>query len=248
MLFFFFWLFQNHHSDIKSRAKASSYKRKIVKKALKTWRNRRESDEFILSYITDDDDYEFFFDDNVIKKIIKNVHLMKIVENFLQISMNWSRDWLNKYAEKLIAFVIDVTANAKKNSKRRKILASSKNNFINSSKKNLIENDLTIEDLIIEKANLFKKNDDSSIIFVVFITSSASRLASTSITSRSTRKRHDSLLNDEDSFLRSRNISSVVRDQIAEELMRSQNSNKSRRKSAVKSEIFRKNNLKHLID
>jgi hypothetical protein len=148
----------------------------------------------------------------------------------------------------LIAFVIDVTANAKKNSKRRKILASSKNNFINSSKKNLIENDLTIEDLIIEKANLFKKNDDSSIIFVVFITSSASRLASTSITSRSTRKRHDSLLNDEDSFLRSRNISSVVRDQIAEELMRSQNSNKSRRKSAVKSEIFRKNNLKHLID
>jgi hypothetical protein len=39
-----------------------------------------------------------------------------------------------------------------------------------------------------------------------------------------------------------------VRDQIAKELMRSQNSNKSQRKSAIKSEIFNKNNLKYLID
>jgi hypothetical protein len=53
---------------IKSRTKASSYKRKMVKKTLKTWRDRRESNEFILSYIIDDDDYELFFDDNVIKK------------------------------------------------------------------------------------------------------------------------------------------------------------------------------------
>jgi hypothetical protein len=105
-----------------------------------------------------------------------------------------------------------------------------------------------IEDLIIEKANSLEKNDDSNIVHVVFIILFASRVASTSITSRSTRKRHDSLLKNEDSSLRSRNISSVVRDQIAEELMRSQNSNRSRRKSAVKNEIFRKNNLKHLID
>ncbi len=155
---------------------------------------------------------------------------------------------MNKYAEKLIAFVIDVTANAKKNSRRRRVLASSKNNFINSSKNNFIENDFMIEDLIIEKANSLEKNDDSNIVHVVFIILFASRVASTSITSRSTRKRHDSLLKNEDSSLRSRNISSVVRDQIAEELMRSQNSNRSRRKSAVKNEIFRKNNLKHLID
>jgi hypothetical protein len=65
-------------------------------------------------------------------------------------------------------------------------------------KKHLIENDFTIEDLIIEEANSLEKNDDSNIAFVVFITSSASRVASISITSRSTRKRHDSLLNDED--------------------------------------------------
>jgi hypothetical protein len=148
----------------------------------------------------------------------------------------------------LIAFVIDVTANAKKNSRRRKILASSENNFINSSKKNFIENHFTIEDLIIEKANSLEKNDDSNIVFVVFTISSASRVASISITSRSTRKRHDSLLNDENSSLRSRNINFVVRDQITKELMRNQNSNKSRRKSAIKNEIFRRNNLKHLIN
>jgi hypothetical protein len=148
----------------------------------------------------------------------------------------------------LIAFVIDVTTNAKKISRRRRILASSENNFISSSKNNLIENDFMIEDLIIKKANSLEKNDDSSIVFVVFTTSFASRVASTSITSRSTRKRHDFLLKNEDSSLRSRNINSAVRDQIAEELMRNQNSNKSRRKSAIKSEIFRKNNLKHLID
>ncbi len=219
-----------------------------MKKALKTWRDRRELNEFIFNYIIDDDDYEFFFNNNVIKKIIKNVYLMKIVENFLQISMNWSRNWLNKYVEKLIAFVIDVTANAKKNSRRRKILASSENNFINSSKKNFIENHFTIEDLIIEKANSLEKNDDSNIVFVVFTISSASRVASISITSRSTRKRHDSLLNDENSSLRSRNINFVVRDQITKELMRNQNSNKSRRKSAIKNEIFRRNNLKHLIN
>jgi hypothetical protein len=45
---------------VKSRAKTSSYKRKIVKKALKIWRDWRESNEFIFNYIIDDDDYEFF--------------------------------------------------------------------------------------------------------------------------------------------------------------------------------------------
>jgi hypothetical protein len=73
-----------------------------------------------------------------------------------------------------------------------------------------------IEDFIIEKTNSLEKNDDSNIAFVVFTTSFASRVASTSIISRSTRKKHDSLLKNEDSFLRSRNISFAVRDQITE--------------------------------
>jgi hypothetical protein len=74
------------------RAKTLNYKRKIMKKTLRKWRNQRESNEFILSYITDDNDYELFLDNEIIKEIIKNVHLMKIVENFLAILMNWSKD------------------------------------------------------------------------------------------------------------------------------------------------------------
>jgi hypothetical protein len=63
-----------------------------MKKALKTWRNKRESNELILNYIINDDDYKFFLDNEIIKEIIKNVYLMQIVENFLAISTNWSRD------------------------------------------------------------------------------------------------------------------------------------------------------------
>jgi hypothetical protein len=91
-----------HFRFNKFKTKIFDYKRKTMKKALKIWRDKRESNEFIFNYIIDDDDYELFFDNEIIKKIIKNVHLMQIVENFLAISTNWSKDWLNKYVEKLI--------------------------------------------------------------------------------------------------------------------------------------------------
>jgi hypothetical protein len=76
----------------KFKAKTFDYKRKTMKKALKIWRNKRESNEFIFNYIIDDDDYELFLDNEIIKKIIKNVHLMQIVKNFLAISTIWSKD------------------------------------------------------------------------------------------------------------------------------------------------------------
>jgi hypothetical protein len=76
----------------KSKVKTFDYKRKAMKKTLKSWRNQREFNEFILSYIINDDDYELFLDNEIIKKIIKNVHLMKIVKFFFAISMNWSKD------------------------------------------------------------------------------------------------------------------------------------------------------------
>ncbi len=183
----------------RSRAKTFDYNRKTMKKALKIWRNKRESNEFIFSYIIDDDDYEFFFNNEIIKEIIKNVHLMQIVENFLAISTNWSRNWLNKYVEKLIVLVMHATINAKK-SNRRAITSATNNN-------------ISVEDLIIEEANAIEKSDDSahqdsSAVFVTFITFSASEI-------------------------------------IIEKMNRSQNSNKSRREAAIKSEIFRRNNLRH---
>jgi hypothetical protein len=174
---------------------------------------------------------------------------MKIVKNFLAISMNWSRDWLNKYVEKLTVLVMHATTNAKK-SNRQTITSA-------------INNNLSIEDLIIEKANAIEKSDDSthqdsSAVLVTFITLSASRIVSVlttlsassvvtnSTTSRVTKKRHEFILKNNDSSLKSRNINSVMREIIIEKINRSQNSNRSRREAAIKSEIFRRNNLKHL--
>jgi hypothetical protein len=92
---------------------------------------------------------------------------MQIVENFLAISTNWSKDWLNKYIEKLIVFVMHATTNAKKSS-RWTITSITNNNIL-------------IEDLIIEKTNAIEKNDDSTYqdsfaILVIFITFSASQM------------------------------------------------------------------------
>jgi hypothetical protein len=141
------------------------------------------------------------------------------------------------------------TINAKKSS-RRAITSATNNN-------------ISVKDLIIEKANAIEKSDDSahqdsSAVLVIFITLFASRIVSIlttfsassivtiSTTSRVTRKRHEFILKNNDSSLRSRNISSVMREIIVEKMNRNQNSNKSRREAAIKNEIFRKNNLKHL--
>jgi hypothetical protein len=139
--------------------------------------------------------------------------------------------------------------NAKKSS-RRAITSATNNN-------------ISVEDLIIEEANAIEKSDDSahqnsSAVLVTLITLSASRIVSVlttlsassvvtiSTTSRVTRKRHEFILKNNDSSLRSRNISSVMREIIVEKMNRSQNSNRSRREAAIKSEIFRRNNLRHL--
>jgi hypothetical protein len=140
------------------------------------------------------------------------------------------------------------TINAKKSS-RRAITSATNNN-------------ISVEDLIIEKTNAIEKNDDSAhqdsfivlVIFItlfafrivsVFTTFSASSIVTISTTSRVTRKRHEFILKNNDSSLRSRNISSVMREIIVEKMNRSQNSNKSRRETAIKNEIFKKNNFKH---
>jgi hypothetical protein len=232
----------------KFKAKTFDYKRRAMKKALKVWRNQREFNKFILNYIIDDNDYEFFLDNEIIKKIIKNVHLMKIVKNFLAISMNWSRNWLNKYVEKLIVLVIHATTNAKK-SNRQAITSTINNNF-------------SIKNLIIEKTNAIEKSNnstrqDSFVVFVIFIIFFASRIASILTTFfasrvvtistifRLKRKKHEFMLNN-DSSLRSRNVNFVMREIIEREKNNNQQSNKSRRTYVIINDVFRRNNLEDL--
>jgi hypothetical protein len=129
---------------------------------------------------------------------------MQIIENFLAISTNWSKDWLNKYVEKLIILVMYTTINAKK--LNRRIITSTTNNNI------------SVKNLIIEKTNAIEKNDDlthqdSFIIFVIFIIFFAFRIVSiftiffaSSIVTiltifRVTKKKHEFILKNNDSFL-----------------------------------------------
>jgi hypothetical protein len=136
--------------------------------------------------------------------------------------------------------------NAKK-SNRRKITLTMNNNF-------------TIEDLIIEEVESIEKNDDFVfVVFVIFIIFFAFRIASiltifsasrvvTDLTiSRLTRKRYEFILKNNNSFLKSRNISFVMREMINEKMIHNQNSSRSRREAAIKSDVLKRNNFKHII-
>jgi hypothetical protein len=126
----------------------------------------------------------------------------------------------------------------------------------------ITNNNISVKNLIIEKANAIEKNDDSThqdsfvvlVIFIIFFvfriiliftTFFASSIVTISIISRVIKKKHEFILKNNDSFLKSRNINFVMREIIIEKMNRNQNSNKSRRKAAIKNEIFRKNNFKH---
>jgi hypothetical protein len=140
------------------------------------------------------------------------------------------------------------TTNAKK-SNRQTITSAINNNF-------------SIEDLIIEEANAIEKNDDSTrqdsfVVVVIFIIFSASRIASIftilsasrvvtiSTISRFKRKRHEFMLNN-DSSLKSRNVNFAMREIIKRKKNNNQQSNKSRRTSAIINDVFKKNNLENL--
>ncbi len=140
------------------------------------------------------------------------------------------------------------TTNAKK-SNRQAITSAINNNF-------------SIENLIIEKTNAIEKSDDSTrqdsfAVFVIFTTLSESRIVSILITFfasrvvtistifRFKRKRHEFMLNN-DSSLRSRNVNLAMREIIKRKKNNNQQSNKSRRIFAIISDVFRRNNLEDL--
>jgi hypothetical protein len=125
-----------------------------------------------------------------------------------------------------------------------------------------INNNFSIEDFIIKKANTIEKSDDSTrqdslVVLVILIISSASRIASIFTTfsasrvvtistiSRFKRKRHEFMLNN-NSFLRSRNVNFAMREIIETKKNNNQQLNRSRRTSAIINDVFRKNNLENL--
>lgn len=146
--------------------------------------------------------------------MIKNVHLIKIMKDFKQLAIDSSNCWLNKYVEKLIAFIIFETTKAKfKTANARFETASARFETASARRRNQISHD----DLIAEdESNNATMIDVAALDLISSLLNtlsskndSVSTLASTSRaieTSRIKRKRQNSILKNNDSFLRSRSI------------------------------------------
>jgi hypothetical protein len=117
---FFFEKFTFHIQTFKQscfkkfKATTSLHMRKTIEETLCKWWNEKKSNEFSNIFLVQNDNYELFLNNIMIKKMIKNVHLIKTMKNFRVIMIDWTKDWLNKYDKKLIKFVVVVAIIAKK--------------------------------------------------------------------------------------------------------------------------------------
>jgi hypothetical protein len=101
----------------KFKATTSLHVRKTIEETLCKWRDEKKSSEFSNTFLVQNDNYELFLNNIMIKNMIKNVHLIKTMKDLRAIIINWAKDWLNKYDKKLMKFVVVVAIIAKK--KRR---------------------------------------------------------------------------------------------------------------------------------
>jgi hypothetical protein len=103
------------------KATTSFYVRKAIEETLYKWRNEKKLSEFSNIFLVQDDNYELFLNNVMIKNMIKNVHLIKTMKNLRTIMIDWAKNWLNKYDKKLMKFVVVVAIIAKK--KKNKLVA-----------------------------------------------------------------------------------------------------------------------------
>lgn len=80
------------------------------------WKNdvKKNSCEFQNNIFVQNDEYDLFFNDDIITNIIRYVHTMKCIENFRIVVRNWPNIWIDKYIDELISMMISMTKNAKK--------------------------------------------------------------------------------------------------------------------------------------
>jgi hypothetical protein len=55
--------------------------RETIKKTLKRWRDEKKSSVFRNNFFVQDDNYELFLNNDMIKNMIKNVHLIKMMND-----------------------------------------------------------------------------------------------------------------------------------------------------------------------
>ncbi len=97
----------------------SFHVRKAIEETLCKWRNEKKSSEFSNIFFVQDDNYELFLNNVMIKNMIKNVHLIKTMKDLRAIMIDWAKNWLNKYDKKLMKFVVVVAVIAKKKRKNK---------------------------------------------------------------------------------------------------------------------------------
>jgi hypothetical protein len=74
------------------RTTTLSHVRKTIKKTLKKWRNKKKSNVFRNNFLVQNNNYEFFLNNDMIKNMIKNVHLRKTMNDFRIKMTNWAKD------------------------------------------------------------------------------------------------------------------------------------------------------------
>ncbi len=231
------------------RATTLSHVRKTIKETLKKWRDEKKSNVFRNNFLVQNDNYEFFLNNDIIKNIIKNVHLIKTMNDFRAKITNWTKDWLNKYDKELLKLVVVVVIIAKEKLVAKKLtirrnVETIQENFIFQSNDDVIQKN-EIDKFFLNEivclsfdAKTFFDNDNILHIFII------TRIMKNLRISR--RKKQKFVLKDIDLFLRSRNASFFMRDLMSQKREISRVTNRSRRDFAIRVELIRKNNLNFL--
>jgi hypothetical protein len=163
------------------RATTSFHVRKAIEKTLCKWRDEKKSSEFSNIFLVQDDNYELFLNNVMIKNMIKDVHLIKTMKDFRATMIDWAKDWLNKYDKKLMKLVVVIAVIAKKK-KRNKFVAKkfTTRRNVETIQKNFTfqRNDDVIQENEIERflneiaflffdANMFFDNENILFIFII---------------------------------------------------------------------------------
>jgi hypothetical protein len=105
----------------KFKATTSLHVHRTIEETLCKWRDEKKSSEFSNIFLVQDDNYELFLNNVMIKNMIKNVHLIKTMKDFRATMIDWAKNWLNKYDKKLMKFVVVVTIIAKEKKKNKHV-------------------------------------------------------------------------------------------------------------------------------
>jgi hypothetical protein len=235
------------------RATTSLHVRRAIEETLCKWRDEKKSSEFSNTFLVQDDNYELFLNNVMIKNMIKDVHLIKTMKDLRATMTDWAKDWLNKYDKKLMKLVVVVAVIAKEKRRNKHVtrkftirrnVETIQESFTSQRNDDVIQEN-EIERLLNEIASLsFDANtffDNENILLTFIIT----RIMKNLRTSRR-RKRQEFVLKDIDSFLLFRNASLFMRALISKEREFDQITDRSRRDFAIRVELTRKNNLNSL--